>query len=131
MQLNALYCKFVLRAEWQKCASDKRLRSVRMLKPAWLINGCIEVLHVTSLIAFHRKSTTVRYNNNYLCYSSKIMALWPNMLCCGWQEPRMGKVSFYHNYIGSYRAPGRKTFELSSKRRQEWIARINRKDWVP
>ena len=26
---------------------------------------------------------------------------------------------------------GEKTFELSSKRRQEWIARINRKDWVP
>ena len=55
-----------------------------------------------------------------------------NMLSRGRQEPRgTGKI-FILLYTGSFiEHQGEKTFKLSSKRRQEWIARINRKDWVP
>ena len=39
-------------------------------------------------------------------------------------------VSFYHiPAVLSHQ--GEQTLELSSKRRQEWIARIKRKEWVP
>ena len=52
------------------------------------------------------------------------------MLHRGLQEPRgTGKVSFY-NIPAVIEHQGGKMFELSSKRRQAWIARINRKDWV-
>ena len=91
--------------------------------------GRIEALRVKSLIAFHRKSAIFDGNvHTVLLLKHCIMVLTCCVVdCknCGGQE----NVSFLQ-YTGCYRAPWRKTFELSSKRHQEWIARINRKDWT-
>jgi len=53
-----------------------------------------------------------------------------NLLYRGLQELRWMRQSFYH-IPAVLENQGEKTLQLSSKRRQEWIARINRKDWVP
>ena len=85
---------------------------------------------MTSLIAFHQKSAIFEGNVcTVLLLKHCIMVL--TCLRRGLQETWGTGKSFFLQYTGCYRAPWRKTFELSSKRHQEWIARINRKDWVP
>ena len=78
---------------------------------------------MTSLIAFYRKSAILE------CTREKIV-LTCCVVGCSNRGGRDRGVSFYH-IPAVLEHQGEKAFELSSKRRQEWIARINRKDWVP
>jgi len=78
---------------------------------------------VTSLIAFYRKSAILEGTREKMVLTCCVVG-------CSNRGGRDRGVSFYH-IPAVLEHQGEKTFELSSKRRQEWLARINRKDWVP
>ena len=66
-------------------------------------------------------------------YYATAVKSWPYGLNVMDGKNRGGGKNFISTIIISavIEHQGEKTFELSSKQRHEWIARRNRKDWVP